>query len=157
MDSILNFDLSDDFIEEISLACTKLEYICFGTQWLQEGQSKLTLNSYLCLVRHCPRITTIGLIIDASRPDLLPRYEDTMSHRKEKLNLFVGDSEIQGRRDMDAAVAFLMKFVVCPHQIKQLNIQTSNDCPFLITDRWDEVTRELSDLIHNQKVSVHED
>ncbi|OBZ67047.1 hypothetical protein A0H81_12882 [Grifola frondosa] len=128
------FKMDDAFIKELAMAWPLLSGLQLGRCDRSKWQSSITLEGLAHLVKHCPRLTSLELIVDASA---VAKYVDkrpgggSQNHAITKLRL--GSSAIS---DPLAVAAFLSD--ILPNLI---TIETLGNAD--ITRQWKEVSYML--------------
>ncbi|KAG0697947.1 hypothetical protein DFH29DRAFT_944071 [Suillus ampliporus] len=98
------YSLDDTTLTQLAICWPNLQNIALGTHWGWRQQSDVTLKGLLSLVRHCPQLESIGLVMNAVTTDITSQRPGGGVRRPKVTSLNVGDSRVG---DPLAVAAFL--------------------------------------------------
>ncbi|KAG1816415.1 uncharacterized protein BJ212DRAFT_1354694 [Suillus subaureus] len=99
------FTLTPDYASALLAICwPSMQSIALGTHWGWRQQSDVSLKGLLSLVRHCPQLESIGLVMNAVTTDITCQRPGGGLRRPKVTSLNVGDSRVG---DPLAVAAFL--------------------------------------------------
>ena len=102
--SACTYSLDDTTLSQLAICWPNMQSIALGTHWGWRQQSDVTLKGLLSLVRHCPQLESIGLVMNAITAEISSQRPGGGVRRPKVTSLNVGDSRIS---DPLSVAAFL--------------------------------------------------
>jgi len=143
------FKIDNNFIEAAAKSCPRLRSLELGIDgW--GGRSNITLTGLASLARHCPDLTSLAIVIDATIVDHV--LDIPVSNTKlNALNL--GDSIIQNPTFVAGYLSRIFPYLTSVYAWRFSVLQAELERKKKYRDRWDEVARliKISADVHKME------
>jgi hypothetical protein len=140
LDTTCTFSLNDEELAQLAVTWLKLRALELGTENGWRQPSKITLQGFSELLRHCPVLSVVGLAMNAWAPDIDHRRPGGGIRRNGLEVLRVADSKITS----PLSVAAFLSDVAPNAEITGYEIGYDMDGTFntrmLYRERWEEVS-----------------
>jgi hypothetical protein len=135
------FRIDNDFVEAAAKSWPRLRSLNLGIGWGNDrwgGRSNITLTGLASLARHCPDLTSLAIVIDATVVD---HVLDTPVSNTKLNALNLGDSIIQNPTSVAAYLSRIFPYLTSVYSWQFSVIQAEQERRKKYRDRWDEVAR----------------
>ena len=148
------FEINNNFVEVAAKSWPRLRSLKLGfdgwgsCRW--GGRSNITLTGLASLARHCPDLTSLAIVIDATVVDHV--LDIPVSNTKLNV-LHLGDSIIQNPTSVAACLSRIFPYLTSIYSWQFSVFQAEEKTKKKYCDRWDEVARliKISADVQNGK------